>query len=388
MTNALQDFGKTYLDVSNGMEHEKENQRRDATFARSEKRADMQDKLSQYAVDDATQAQGDRAARRTAAAGAPTLDAAAQAEQGASLARGDTTGATAAGKERLNALINDFQTTDAVFAKSQQPTQQKIAATSLAGQAGRQGGAEEVANQGQDASLQQAKEKSLARIWQIAQFDKGAALDLLSNSQHIFPGKKATDIMVSKDGQRVAIVGEDGQPLTILNKPFLDNLATRYGEPTKYQTVKADETLVRETPSGGAVPVYQGPSKPVPGRFTQNATGQVIDSHTGRVTSAAIPKPADFSKRDARVKTADGIVKEALGGSLNMGLPGEDAQRIYPQIMQRVGQKIDAGVPPEKAAHDAMDEIKRAGKLGGMAGATDPAATASKDAAVNWRDFQ
>lgn len=378
----LSDIGGTMLDVSRGMEYEKENQRRDATFARSEKRADMADKVSQYGLEDVQQARGDKAARRSAATGATSVDEAAKAEQAAALARGDTAGAVGAKSERLKALVADFQTTEAQFAQEQQPVKQGMERVATAGQAARQPGMEAVAGQqAQDQSMAM-REKLLARFYQIAKVDVDAAKELLSNSPLIFPGKKVSDIMMSKDGTRMAIVGEDGQPLTMLNKSFMDQLAEKYAEPGKYHAIKPGETLVKETP-GKVTPMFTAPNKDVPGHFSMNPDGAVLNTRTGEVRPGAGSASGLNPKRDARLKVADSIVKEALGGSLNMGLPGADAQKDYPIIMKKAGELIDVGVPPEKAAHDAIDAIKRQAKLEGMGGSKDAAATP----APNWRDF-
>lgn len=369
-------IGATLLDVQQGMEYQKGIQRKDAEWERNQKRANMQDQVAQYGLEDLQQTRGDKAARRTAAAGAVDLESATQAEKSAALARGDVAGATAANESRLKALVTDFQTTAAQFEKKQQPIKQGLEATALAGQVARQPATEAIAGQNVADQSMAAREKLLARFYQIAQVDVNAAKQLLSDSPILFPGQKVADIMVSKDGQRVAIVGEDGQPLTMLNKPFMEQLAQKYGDPGKVYEVEAGKRLVHATAGGKAKEIYAAPAADVAGKFTETKDGGILDTRRGTVTPAAGgPRPPDAAKRDARVKTADSIVRESLGGSLNMGLPSEDAQKAYPMIMERVGKKIDAGVPPEKAARDAMEEVKREAKPDAPAGP------------VNWQDF-
>lgn len=370
-------IGSTILDVQQGMEYAKQNQRRDAEWERNQKRADTADKVSQYGLEDLERGRDDKAARRTAAAGQPTLDAAAQAEKTAALARGDTQGAGQAEASRLAALRADFEIAQTELAKELQPAKAGMERTAVAGQVARQPGMEAVAGQQVQDQSMAMREKLLARFYQIATLDKAEALKLISDSPLIFPGKKAVDIMVSKDGQRMAIVGEDGQPLTMLNKPFMDQLSQKYGDPGKVYEVEPGKRLVHATAGGKAKEIYAAPNAPVQNKFSIGADGTVLNTTTGDIRpgpGGAMPA----AKRDTRVKVADSIVKEALGGSLNMGLPGEDAQRDYPIIMQKVGELIDKGVPPEKAAYDAMQEVKRAAKVGGLTG-NQPQA--------DWRNF-
>lgn len=372
-------IGATLLDVQQGMEYQKGIQRKDADWTRGQKRADMQDQVAQYGLEDLQQTRGDKAARRSAAAGATDLESAANAEKAAALARGDTAGAAAANENRLKALVTDFQTTAAQFEQKQQPIKQGIEANALAGQVARQPATEAIAGQNVADQSMAAREKLLARFYQIAQVDVNAAKQLLSDSPILFPGKKVSDIMVSKDGQRVAVVGEDGQPLTMLSKPFMEQLAQKYGDPGKVYEVEPGKALVHVNATGTKTKeVYKADNKPTDKLLpvTEGTTG-FFDPKTRTVVPVGSggPSPAGNAKRDARVKVAQSMVQEALGGSLNMGLPGEDAQKAYPMIMERVGKKIDAGIPPEKAARDAMEEVKREAKLDAPAGP------------VNWQDF-
>lgn len=364
-------IGATLLDVSKGMEYEKENQRRDATFARSEKRADMADELAKYGMEDAKQARGDKAARRAAATGKPSLEAAATAERDAALARGDTAGAGQADAGRLTALKTDFEVGQAQLAKELQPARAGMERAAVAGQVARQPGLEAIAGQQVQDQSMAMREKLLARFYQIAMLDKNEAIKLVSDSPLIFPGKKVIDIMVSNDGQRMAVVGEDGQPLTMLNKPFMEQLSAKYGDPEKLMEVEPGKSVVG-IKNGKARELYKAAEKPLVNKYSWGPNGERLNTATNEVTPAVGGGTMPPAKRDARLRIAEDIISKALGGSLNMGLPEEGAQRTYEAAIAKAEQFINSGADPAAAATKALDEIKRAGKTAGIQGNSGP----------------
>lgn len=379
-------FGATLLDVTQGMELAKQTQRRDEEWTRGQKRADMQDQVAQYGLEDLQRTRGDAARERSAVAGSDgTVKGAADAAAAARIAGGNVEGAAKAKAIKTEDAIRDFQLAQTEFMSKILPQQQKLQQTQLEGQLRRQPGLDTLADQDLAEKSQATQERMLARAWQVANVDKAAAVRMLSDSPVLFQGKKIADILKSKDGQRLAFLGEDGKPIAgqdgqpfMVNVGYLDQLATKYGDPGKVYEVEAGKRLVHTTATGKAKEIYAAPAADVAGKFVETKDGGILDTRKGTVTPAAGgPRPPDATKRDARVKTADSIVRESLGGSLNMGLPSEDAQKAYPMIMERVGKKIDAGIPPEKAARDAMEEVKREAKLDGAA----PAGP------VNWQDF-
>lgn len=365
-------FGATLLDVQQGMEYQKGIQRKDADWTRGQKRADMQDQVAQYGLEDLQQTRGDKAARRSAAAGATDIESAAKAEKAAALARGDTAGATAANESRLRALVTDFQTTAALFEQKQQPIKQGLEATALAGQVARQPATEAIAGQNVADQSMAAREKLLARFYQIAQVDVNAAKQLLSDSPILFPGKKVADIMVSKDGQRVAVVGEDGQPLTMLNKPFMEQLAQKYGDPGKVYEVEPGKALVHVNSTGTKTKeVYKAadaPTKPADKFLPVNeGTTGFFDPKTRTVVPVGTGG-ADPKRVASNQKFADDMLVKALGGASMVGLGGANRQR-YIEASGLREKYVASGMPPAEAIGKALDEVTRAQKSAPQGGA-------------------
>lgn len=391
-------IGSTILDVQGGMEYAKANQRRDTDVARANKRADMQDQTAQYGLEDMRRKRASEEADRAAATGAASLDVGLKAQEAARLARGDTAGASEAKKATLSALVTDYQTTEAQFAQSTQPMKQGLEKTALAGQVARQPGAETLANQQQSDQMQSGQEKMIARMWQIAGIDKNVAVKMLSESPVLFQGKRVSDIMASKDGQRIAVVGEDGNPLAMLNKAYLDSLAQKYADPGKTMEVEQGKSLVHVTAGGQAKEIYTARDKPIVGRHAFGPNGEVLNTQTGSVQPGAgiNPKRTEESaaKRAALVQKGIDNLRTANGGTLNMGMSAPDADKFFTALGQKVGEFVDQGMPFEAAANKAyqLGERAKAMKLSpeqlDMAAPGGLPAKQGSSPAVDWRNFQ
>ena len=365
-------IGSTILDVTQGMEYTKTNQRRDAEFERNQKRADMQDKVAGYGLEDLERTRADAAGTRDAfkTGGLSAVQAAAQA-------RGDVSGAITARDQQLKALRDDYETEQIKFERELMPKAMKLKGMQTDTQLRRQPGMDTLGDMQLQEALGQSQEKLIARAWQIANLDKDTAVKLLSDSNVIFQGKKVTDILRSKDGQRVALIGEDGQPMTMLNTQYLDSLASKYGDPGKVIEVEKDKRLVHVTPGGKAREIYAAPDKEVPGRFTLGPNGEVLNTRTGTVTPGTTGGK-DPKRQDARVQMARDHINKALGGSLNMGLSEPDAQKVYEKAAALAETYIAKGDDPIAAANKAMDEVRRTVKLAGLSSSGGPAAPATK----------
>ena len=364
-------IGSTILDVTQGMEYTKANQRRDAEFERNQKRADMQDKVAGYGLEDLERTRADAAGTRDAfkTGGLSAVQAAAQA-------RGDVSGAITARDQQLKMLKDDYETEQIKFERELMPKAMKLKGMQTDTQLRRQPGMDTLGDMQLQEALGQSQEKLIARAWQIANLDKDTAVKLLSDSNVIFQGKKVADILRSKDGQRVALIGEDGQPMTMLNTQYLDSLASKYGDPGKVIEVEKDKRLVHVTPGGKAREIYAAPDKEVPGRFTLGPNGEVLNTRTGTVTPNVGGKNPKL--QDERVRQARDHINKALGGSLNMGLSEPDAQKVYEKAAALAETYIASGADPIAAANKAMDEVRRTVKLAGLSSGVAPAAPATK----------
>lgn len=381
----LDGFGASALDAAAGMELAKANNRRDRDDLRNQARLDVQDKLTAYGLEDAERSRGDAAARRAAVAGKTTVSEAAKAAEAASLSRGDLGGAKDAGKGRLEALMNDFKATELELETKLVPEMEKIRTAQVQGQASRQPGLETIANQDLDDKTKAGTERLIARAYQIAQSDTNAAAALLSNSPLLFPGKKVTGIMQSKDGSKIAIVGEDGQPLTVLDRRHLDNLATKYSDPGKIMEVEKDKRLVHVTPGGKAKEIYAAPDKPVTGKFTLGPNGEVLDTRTGAVSPGA-GLGGNTKRQDQRTKDALSVIVRNYGGQFDalgqMSLKS-GTENMVRRASVLAEEYIKAGADPVAAANKAVEAADRESKIAGL-GSTG---TTTAPAAINWQDF-
>lgn len=353
-------FGATLLDVQSGMEYAKQNQRRDAEWERNQKRADTADKVSQYGLEDVERKRGDAQAMRDAVKGKSSVSEAAKAAKQASLASGDLDGARQASTAELDDDLLSLQKSATALRQMQTQLQTK----QTQGQVARQPGLEEVADQQLFAARQDAAEDVAYRSAKIlATGGKKAYMDVINKLGGV-NGVQVADVHRGND--EVVLIAPDGNELATMSIPYLRSIIEKRMPKPETKVLKEGEQIVQISNDGkGTVtPKFSAPAKAPVDKFmpiTEGTTG-FYDPRTGKTIPVGSGQPSG-AKRDTRVKVADSIVKEALGGSLNMGLPGEDAQRDYPIIMQKVGELIDKGVPPEKAAYDAMQEVKRAAEI-------------------------
>jgi len=126
-------IGIDALGASQGMELAKQNQRRDDEWVRSQKRADMQDQVAQYGLEDLQQNRGDVSAMRSAAAGKASVGEAADAASTAALSRGNVDAAAKAKGVKVDDVIKDFQERQAKFMADIAPLQNRLQKTQLQG---------------------------------------------------------------------------------------------------------------------------------------------------------------------------------------------------------------------------------------------------------------
>lgn len=308
---------------------------------------------------------------------------------------------------QLEGLNKDLEITEAGFKKSIQAETQGVVSADLH-------------NQTIEAKLRQT-----ANIWRAFQSGhKDLALEWASKSSLVSPGQNFSDMRLDDSNQK----GPDGKPikmLTLVPKeegkqpvqvpvPVLDRLEQQFG--AQYKVV--DKSLVRIDRTGKVTPLYEpdqfvpnqdsptgtssrrtgepGPTRgvrPSQPRVPIAATGtglappgtvqlqpgtpqaamgvQPLAAQTPDQIDPNAPPPTrrQETHADTRVNHATAVVNKYFGISEFTGLEPKN-QPKYISIVNRAGQLVRNGAPPETAANTAIAESVRAEKLqqGGVSG--------------------
>lgn len=371
------------VNISNNMLDQREDR------ARTVKRNAMADEVAQAGLEDFRRTRAGDAADRAAFAAAPDQATGLSAVKSARQARGDVAGSVAAGKSELDLQVDDFKRTSLEYEKKMLPIEQKIKAGKLKFEADSQPGLQALQGQQLQDALGNAQEQLIWKAWNIAKRDTGVAAQLLSDSKALYPGKKVGGITLSEDGKAVIVLDERGQPLSQINRSYLESLDQKFAPPSKFETVKPGERLVRTDARGNAVEAYAAPDKPDHEQFAplpQDSPG-LFNRRTGAITPAPGGGAMSPQRRDARFKIAEQVIGNALGGSFDaigkLSLkPGTEA--VYQRASVLAEEAIKAGMDPAQAASKAVDQALRESKTGGAATGAPGLPTSSS---INWQEF-
>ena len=367
-------FGATLLDVQSGMEYAKQNQRRDAEWERNQKRADTADKLSQYGLEDVERKRSDSQAMRDAVKGKSSVSEAAKAAKQASLASGDLDGARQASTAELDDDLLSLQKSATALRQMQTQLQTK----QTQGQVARQPGLEEVADQQLFAARQDAAEDVAYRSAKIlATGGKKAYMDVINKLGGV-NGQPVAD--VQKGNDQVILIGKDGNELANMSIPYLRSIIEKRMPKPETKVLKEGEQIVQISNDGkGTVtPKFSVPAKAPVSKFVPIEGGGAFNTSTGESRPGPGGGAMPAAKRDARVRLAEDFISKQLGGSLNMGLPDENAQRTYKLAMAKAEQYIASGADPIAAATKAVEEVQKDAKVASILPSGGP---------VDWRNL-
>lgn len=364
-------IGGTLLDVQQGMEYAKANQRRDADWERNQKRADMQDKVAGYGLADLERKRADEAGNREA-----FKTGGLSAVQTAAKERGDQEAYQKAAADRIAELTNSINQRELEAKQLMQPDALKLAQANLSGAVARAPAQNALASNEIQQRLRDLTEKQSLDMVMLAKYNKKAAIEAYNKSGLVEAGKEASDISYDDKKTAWVLTYKDGSTLDMPLQQIQAQYQKHY--PPQYKTLNKGDSLVGIGKTGKPEIALTVPdsehTKPL--AVTDNTTG-FYDPRTKTVTPVGIggqnPK-----RQDARVQIARDHINKALGGSLNMGLSEPDAQKVYEKATALAETYIATGADPIAAANKAMDEVRRTIKLAGLSSGVAPAAPATK----------
>jgi len=247
----------------------------------------------------------------------------------------------------------DYQIETQKFMKLSQPDQQEIAG-------------EELAQAKMDSRF-----RTLAGIYTAFELgDKKGALKRASDSNAIAPGVKFSD-MHTEDGEekdakgkpvRMFVFTPEGEGAKPIRLPVASfkRIQQRFG--AKYQVVEGN--LMRIGADGQGEKLCTAPHtsvNPETGGFYDQRQQPPASAGTGVVSPRRTA--AQETHVDNRVKQLDSEFRYFLTGSNTFANMDEATQARYDRLMAIAGPKVRAGMAPEQARTEAIDEDARVKKL-------------------------